>query len=237
MSVITKYTSGDQALDESKTGQLLDKLMLDVVRQHVAELPKIMKELIPILKTDTLSPTVFNILVRPWLRANMLASWWKTIKWGSEKDRVDEYLSIIDKFELLLNRDPGYINMLMLFMRSVELNSTELLSIFAEIKEFHKIFIQHEFQNGKPCSPSYFIEYGVYSLFYMAEQMGLSRKQQNKYVAVITGELYTNLKKRRCAFDKINFLNRFEKNKNTALYFIYDPTCPVTQKTLSYLKT
>lgn len=236
MSIITKYTSGDQALDESKTGQLLDKLMLNVARLYAIETPKKIEELILILKTDSLSPVDFNMLIRPWLRANMLASWWKTITWSSEKDRAEEYLSLIDKFELLLNRDPGYINMLMLFMRTITLNSTELLSIFAEIKEFLNIFIHHEFQNGKPCSASYFIEYGVYSLFYMAEQMGLSRKQQNKYVAVITGELYTNLKKRRHTFDKINFLNRFEKNKNTALYFIYDPTCPLIQNTLNHLK-
>ena len=237
MSVITKYTSGDQALDESKTGQLLDKLMLDVARQFATDAPKKIEELTLILKADSLSPVVFNILIRHCIRANMLASWWKTVTWSSEKDRAEEYLSLIDKFELLLNRDPQFINMLMLFMRTIELNSTELLSIFAEIKEFFNIFIHYEFKNGKPCSASYFIEYGIYSLFYMAEQMGLSRKQQNKYVEVITGELYTKLKKRRHAFDKINFLNRFEKNKNTALYFIYDPTCPVTQKTLSRIKT
>ncbi|BCA93801.1 hypothetical protein TUM19329_01620 [Legionella antarctica] len=244
MSIIIQYQSEEQALDGSATGQLLSEEMLNILKESVKDKEKMKAKaqmLTKVLKVDGLPPEVINILIRPWYRANMLASWWEYVSWSDEKDRAQDYLDLIAKFEKMLNRDQGNIIKLMLFMTSSELDISKLFLTLEELKEFFSIFLNLEFQNGKPCSAMYFIRYAINSLFYMAKQMGLKDTgkptQLNQYMEIVTQRSYIERNKDRSLFNKLNFQNEYDKNKNIPLWYIYNPHCKTTNNLLTQIRT
>ncbi|HHX3464359.1 TPA: hypothetical protein ACU9OW_002640 [Legionella pneumophila] len=243
MSIIIQYQSEEQALDESATGQLLSDEMMKILKESVKDKDKMIAKsqmLVRVLKVNSLPPEIINILIRPWYRANMLASWWENVSWSDEKGRAQDYLDLIDKFEKILNRDQGNISKLMLFMTSSELDIAKFSLILEELKQFFSIFLNFEFQNGKPCSAMYFIRYAINSLFYMAKQMGLKDTgrptQLNQYMEIVTQRSYVERNKDRLLFNKLNFLSEYDKNKNIPLWYIYDPYCKITNGLLTQIR-
>lgn len=201
MSIIIQHKTEAQALDESTTGQLLNNKMLNVVKELVADKKRLVNKfntITKILNVGTLTPEIVNILIRPWHRANMLKSLWGEVSWVEEKEKASDYIDIIEKFEKLLNRDSGNINMLMLFMTTTELNLEQIKLILKELKDFYSIFIAHEVRNGGDCSANYFIRYGINSLFYMAKEIGLKERgsptQLNKYILLLREYMKKSIK-------------------------------------------
>ena len=236
-SIIIKHQTEEEALDHSIMGQRLDKELTKCLQDNLSVYTNAGRALAPLLKINNLPNEVIMILLRPWYRANMLATWCNKVSWRDEKERAKTLVKTIKSLKRQLIQDPQHIVILMLFMTSSEPDTGQVLSGLDELQKFLEIFIGFDFKNGSPYSTQYFIRYAINSLFYMGKAMGLKEigapTQLNQYIHIVTERVYEEINKDSMKFNKIDFLDNFNKQKNTPLSFIYDPCCPTNQKVLA----
>jgi hypothetical protein len=218
-------------------GQRLDKELIKCLKDNLSAYTNAGRALSPLLKINHLPNEVIMILLRPWYRANMLAAWCKKVSWTDEKERAKTLVKTIKSLKRQLVQDPQHIVILMLFMTSSEPDTGQFLSNLDELQKFLEIFISFDFKNGSPYSTQYFIRYAINSLFYMGKVMGLKETgvptQINQYVHVVTERVYEEINKDSMKFNKMDFVDNFNKQKNTPLPFIFDPYCPSNKDVLT----
>ena len=235
-SIIIRHQTEEEALDHSIMGQRLDKELTKCLKDNLSAYANAGRLLAPILKINNLPSEVIMILLRPWYRANMLATWCNKVSWSDEKERAKTMVKTIKNLKRQLAQDPQHIAILMLFMTSSEPDTGRFLSNLDELQKFLEIFIGFDFKNGSPYSPQYFVRYAINSLFYMGRAMGLREMgvptQLNQYIHIVTERVYEEINKDAMKFNKMDFLDNFNKQRNIPLSFIYDPYCPSNKNVL-----
>lgn len=218
-------------------GQRLDKELTKCLQDNLSAYTNAGRLLAPLLKINNLPNEVIMILLRPWYRANMLATWCNKVSWSDEKERAKTLVKTIKNLKKQLIQDPQNIAILMLFMTSSEPDIEKFLANLDELQKFLEIFIGFDFKSGSPYSPQYFIRYAINSLFYMGKIIGLKEvgvpTQLNKYIHIVTERVYEEINKDAMKFNKMDFIDNFNKKRNIPLSFIYDPYCPTNKNVLT----
>lgn len=218
-------------------GQRLDKELTKCLQDNLSAYTNAGRLLAPLLKINNLPNEVIMILLRPWYRANMLATWCNKVSWSDEKERAKTLVKTIKHLKRQLAQDPQHIAILMLFMTSSEPDIERFLHNLNELQHFLEIFTDLDFKSGSPYSPQYFVRYAINSLFHMGKIMGLKETglptQLNKYIHIVTERVYEEINKDAMKFNKMDFLDNFNKQRNIPLSFIYDPYCPTNKNVLT----
>lgn len=232
-----RHQTEEKALDHSIMGQRLDKELTKCLQDNLSAYTNAGRLLAPLLKINNIPNEVIMILLRPWYRANMLATWCNKVSWSDEKERAKTLVKTIKNLKRQLTQDPQHIAILMLFMTSSEPDTERFLSNLDELQKFLEIFIGFDFKNGSPYSPQYFVRYAINSLFYMGKAMGLREMrvptQLNQYIHIVTERVYEEINKDAMKFNKMDFLDNFNKQRNIPLSFVYDPYCPTNKNVLA----
>lgn len=237
--LIIQHTIEEQTLYDKILAHISNKEISNPFQDLIANKEK-KRKLATILKDDSLSEEEMSMFLRPWYRANILASWWRQFNWSKSKEKAKAYLTHIEKFEEELESDEGDINQLMLLLIASHLDANKLLYILRELKEFFNIILSFNFGRGKPYNADYFIRYAINSLFYMGNQLGLkadgSSCSIHKYIKAITERDYETINEDHSDYKKINFLTMYQEIRNIPIQFIYNPICKNTYETLGAIK-
>ncbi|HEM1533345.1 TPA: hypothetical protein U0Z67_000823 [Legionella pneumophila] len=110
-------------------------------------------------------------------------------------------------------------------------------------KEALEIFLGINRKRGEPYNIKYLSQYATHSLFYIASQIGLKRRdipgepyQAHQYIDAIIKKGYRERNKLAYSYRENNLLKKFYENRNVLHRFIFDPYCKETQKLLRTLR-
>lgn len=234
-SILIQHKS-EADLDKSEIGKQLESGLVNCMQEVMTVKNNTGQRLASLLGVSSLPNLIIFLLVRPWQRANMLATWCEGKQLSAAKEPVKTLIRSLKKAKRDFMNIPKAVDMLMLFETSTELKVDGFLNDFDVAIRFFEGFSQLELANGKNYSASYFRRYALNSLFYMGKKMGLLESgaptQLNEYIHIVTDRLYQDIDKDHYRFNNTNFMDEFARNKNTPLMLIFNPYCNITDAML-----